>query len=242
MSSLLEPEFAEPYQLWRTTPSPENADNLLKAINPVLTAALRNYAPMPASPTIKSRAKLMALDALGRYDPMQAKLRTHLLFQLQGLRRHAARENQIIQLPEQVGLDLNALHKTEEELKDRLGRDPSDHELSRHAGLSLKRISYIRQAKQPVLESALHSAVSPDDLYSPAVQDDGMAKLWQDFVYQDLAPTDQLIMEHSLGLHGRPVLSTQAIARKLGITSGAVSQRKAKIQAKMNLRDELGVI
>lgn len=44
-----------------------------------------------------------------------------------------------------------------------------------------------------------------------------------------------------MGLHGKPILQNQAIAAKLGISPGAVSQRKARIQAKLDMREELGV-
>jgi hypothetical protein len=52
---------------------------------------MRTYAPTP-SPTLNSKAKLMAIDAMGRYDSSKSKLRTHLMHQLQGLRRLAAKE------------------------------------------------------------------------------------------------------------------------------------------------------
>jgi DNA-binding NarL/FixJ family response regulator len=50
-----------------------------------------------------------------------------------------------------------------------------------------------------------------------------------------------VILEHALGLHGKPVLQNQQIAKKLRLSPGAVSQRKAKIQAKLNLQDDLHV-
>jgi DNA-binding NarL/FixJ family response regulator len=46
-------------------------------------------------------------------------------------------------------------------------------------------------------------------------------------------------MEHTLGLHGKKVLSNQEIARKLRLTPGAVSQRKATIQQLLNQEQEL---
>ena len=53
-------------------------------------------------------------------------------------------------------------------------------------------------------------------------------------VYYDLDDTNQSIMEYTLGLHGAPVLENREIANRLGITAGAVSQRKAKIQAMLD--------
>ncbi len=242
--NLLEPEFSEPFTMWQNDPSPMNSQNLLKAVNPVLTSALRQYGTQ-SSPTLHSRAKIMAIGAMKRYDPSQAKLRTYLISQLQGLRRYAAKETQILSVPEQVALDIHHLRNTENELRDSLGRDPSDAELSDHLRLPIKRISYIRKAAPSYSESFFHKDTGGegDDLYSPAVRQDNSALTqWHEFVYNDLAPMDQLVLEHTLGLHGKRMLNNTELARRLRISPGAVSQRKARIQAKLDLRDELKVI
>lgn len=242
VESLLEPEFAPHYDAWKLDPSPTNTSSLLTAVNPVLTSALRTYGSQQ-SPTLHSRAKIMALDAIGRYDPSKAKLRTHLMFQLQGLRRHSAREQQILAMPEQVGLDLSHLREAENYLRDQLGRDPSDRELSDHTNLSMKRLAYIRKSRPSYAEGGLQRSTDEgEDIYSPAIQEKNNVKQWHEFVYHDLAPVDQLIMEHTLGLHNKPVLQNQELAKRLGVSPGAVSQRKAKIQAKLDLRDEFEVI
>jgi DNA-binding NarL/FixJ family response regulator len=48
-------------------------------------------------------------------------------------------------------------------------------------------------------------------------------------------------MEHTVGLHGKKVLPKQGIAAKLNLSPGAISQRAAKIQEKLNRKEELGV-
>ena len=241
--NLLEPEFAPHFTAWKADPSPDNTTSLLKSVNPVLTAALRSYGNMK-SPTLHSRAKIMALDAMKRYDPSRAKLKTHLMVQLQGLRRFSARENQILSVPEQVGLDLHGLRTAENELQDKLGRAPSDSELSDHMSMSLKRIAHIRKAKPSYSEGSFTRPGEDggEDMYTPAVVDRTGAREWHEFVYHDLNPTYQLIMEHTLGLHGKPVLPNQVIAKRLGVSPGAVSQRKARLQEKLNLRDEFSIV
>lgn len=245
-TSLLEPEHAEAYQAWKAAPGPETADALLQSLQPVLDSALRSYGGgAAASPTLRSRAKLLTLNAMQRYDPSRAKLRTHLLTQLQGLRRVAAQEGQIIGLPERVGLALHQLKTAENELQERLGREPTTAELADHTGLSVKRIAHVRKAQPGLAEGSLAAAAAEDEesqaVLGPAVRGGTEGEdTWREFVYADLHPTDQLIMEHSLGLHGRPVLDKKAIARKLRVTPGAVSQRAARIQERLDRREELG--
>lgn len=239
---LLESNIRPSFDLWKTDPSPVNTSALLKTVHPIITAAMRTYGG-GTSPTLMSKAKLITIDALGRYDPSKAKMKTHLMGHLQGLRRAAAKEQQILSVPEQVGLDLNMVREAETELKDQLGRDPSTSELADRTGLSLKRLGYIRKASPSYSEGSMQRTIGDgENIFTPAVAQNPQAnEAWHDFVYYDLTPVDQIIMEHALGLHGKPVLSNQAIAKKLRLSPGAISQRKSKIQDKLNMRDELGV-
>lgn len=241
--SLLEQEFAEPFNTWQQKQTPENSATLLKTIHPVLTSAIRQFG-IQNSPTMQSRARIIALGAMKRYDPSKAKLRTYLLTQLQGLRRHAAKELQILSVPEQVALDLGHTRNAENELRDKLGRDPSEMELSEHTKLSPKRLSYIRHARPSMAESAFNRSTDEgDDVYSPPIQvPTSNVKHWHELVYHDLSPVDQLIMEHTFGMHDKPILQNIEVARKVGVSPGAISQRKARIQQKLDLRDELRVI
>lgn len=239
----LEPEYANIYGVWKKQPSPKSTGQLLKAVQPVLDTALRSYGGASPSPTMQSKAKLLAVEAFHRYDPKRAKLRTHLMTHLQGLRRMGIKETQIIGLPERVGLDLGHLRRAEDELTDRLGRAPSTLELADHSGMSMKRIAHVRKAQPGLPEGSLESIGDPGEetqSLGPAVVSGEGEKIWHEFVYHDLAPEDQLIMEHTLGLHGKPVLSKQLIAKRLRISPGAVTQRAARIQQKLDQKEELG--
>ncbi len=240
---LLEDEFRPHYESWKAEPSPANAGKVLKALDPVIKSALRTYAGGgQASPTIRSRAKMIVLDSLPRYDPAKAKLRTHLMVNLQSLRRSSAEENQIVAVPERVRLDQHRLYTASNELADQLGREPSDAELAAHTGLSIKRLGHIRKAKTGYSEGQTQGALNADgegsSLAAPAVSS-GDNSVWLDFIYGDLQPTDQFIMERTLGLNGhRPMLKGD-IAKKLGISAGAVSQRAARIQKMIDLREDM---
>jgi RNA polymerase primary sigma factor len=233
-------DFDTVYTQWQQQRTPEVNTRLLSTVQPVIDTAVASYAGNNQSPTIKSRAKLLALKAMETYDPKRGNVRTHLLSQLQGLRRLSAQEQNIISIPEQVGLDFQNLSESENELRDRLGRDPTDDELADHTGLSTRRIKKIRAFHQPIPESA--TVQENDD----EMNDGGVAssvpganraqQAWMNFVYDDLSPTDKLIMDMTLGRNGKRQTSTQEIAKRLNITPGAVSQRAAKIQAMLDKR------
>jgi DNA-directed RNA polymerase specialized sigma subunit len=238
---MLEDEFTEPYKAWKAAPGPATMTPLLKSLNPVIDSAMRTYAGK-GSPTLRSRAKLIMADAINKYDPSRGKLRTHLMYNLQGLRRANAQENQIITLPERVAIDLYHLKQHEGNLRDELGRDPSMNELADRSGLSRRRISYINKSQPGLPEGMLSSEGNAGEeqvALGPAVQQADAERVWHEYIYHDLQPADQIIMEHTLGLFGKPTLPKKQIAVMLGISSGAVTQRAAKIQEKIDRREEL---
>lgn len=241
--SMIEPEFKEPYEKWKQYPSPTTSGVFLKSVDPILRSALVTYTGSQAkSPNLYSKARLLALQSMKNYDPSKAKLKTYLMSQLQGLRRAANKEERILSIPEQVLLDRQHIYEAENRLIEDLGRDPSDRELADFVGLSPKRINYIRQLKPALAEGSFISQSDEGgaEPYAPAVENDGL-NAWNEFVYHSLDPVDQQIMEYTLGMHGRSVTSNQDLARRLRLSPGAISQRKAKIQAKLDERFNLNV-
>lgn len=242
----IEPEYAQLFDDWKKSPNIQTNDALLKALNPVIDNAVKTYGGSN-NPIIRSRAKKILIDTLPKYDPSATKLKTYAFNQLQGLKRFSLQQSQIISIPEQVQLDYTNLAKAENELKDELGRDPTDTELSDFTSLSLKRIGYVRKLQMPSSEgSVLKPMTGSDntDFNDPAVESKSSKEMsaWHSFVYDSLGDIDKLIMEHSLGLNGKKVLSNQQIAAKLRVSPAAVSIRKNKIQTELDKRESLNII
>lgn len=241
----LEKEYRDIYLKWKENPTQENAEELYRKISPIVNKAVKLFVGSDPPPQLVSKAKALAMNAIKNYDPKKAQLNTYLMIHLQVLMRHAAEYNRPIHVPERVAMDWKLIQEKISEFKDEYGREPSDSELADATGLSIKRIEYVRKMRAQVAEGAYSPEAGSDEdsAFDPAVRNVNMeAELaWAEFVYQDLSPIDQVIMEHTLGLHGKPILSNEEIARKLNITPSAVSQRKAKIQELLNKREEYGV-
>lgn len=239
-TDFLEPKYKDQFSLWQRNPTPHNASSLLKAVQPEIDRGISAHVGQ-ANPLLTSRARRMTLHAIRSYDPTKAKLSTHIINQLQGLKRVARQQGQVLPIPERVSIDLNHVNRARAELSDELGRDPSMAELSDATGLSAKRLGYVQKFRYPVAEGTLTALGDEGDDasgFSPAVQA-GYSSSWAEFVYSDLDPINQKIMEWTLGLHNEQPQSNMAIARKLGLTPGAVSQRKARIQAIMDQESKL---
>ena len=233
----LEPDFTDAYHAWKSTPTPDTRHALLKAVDPVIQSGMQAYGgPSTGSPTSYSQARKVALQSFDTYDPQRGGLRSHVLNHLRRLQRLGAQQSQIISLPERVAMDRRHLDETEGLLRDQLGRDPSDIELANQTGLSLKRLRYVRQARAAVASSQIERDEASDSPASVLPGQDPRQQAWEQLVYYDLHPTDQAIFDMVLGRNGRRPYTTAEIAAKLGITPSAVSQRTAKIQAKLDER------
>lgn len=223
----LEPEYKDAYESWAEDNTPEGNAAMLQAIDPVVQKGASMYGG-GQSPLTRSRARKLALKSLATYDRSRSRLQSHLLNQMQGLRRISQQQHAVIHTPERVMLDSHKLHRHTQELHDELGREPTDNELANKAGVSLKRIKYVREW-QPGLTTGQLAAADPEG--SPRVNRlNQNNNAWLEVVYDSLPSIDQKIMEWSLGLHGHEKLSNKEIASKLSRSPGAISQRKAKIQ------------
>lgn len=235
----LEPEFKEPYEAWKSNPGPETNSAMLKALNPVIQKGVYANVGPGSHPLMTSRARQITLDSLGRYDRSRSQLQTHLMNQYRGLRRADRQSTEVLRAPERLLLDRNKLQEYEQELEDELGRPPTDNEIANRTGFSAKRMAKIRNWKPGAAEGQFERA-DANLLSSMGVGPSAEARnLWVEMVYDDMPPIDQAIMEHTLGLNGKRVLSNAELARKLGRTPGAISQRKQRIQQALNEEAEL---
>lgn len=234
----IESAYQQDFANWQANPTPANAGRLLKAVQPEIDRGIAAHVGR-ANPLISSRARRMTLQAIRGYDPTRAKLGTHIVNHLQGLKRVARQQTQILPIPERVSIDLTHVDRAKADLADELGREPNDDEIADYTGLSAKRLRYVRQFRHPVAEGTITAAMENDESmgFMPAVTTSRNA--WLEFVYSDMDDTNKKIMEWTLGLHGQPVRSNLDIARRLRITPGAVSQRKAKIQETLNQEQRL---
>lgn len=233
----LEDEYKPAFMEWQANPTPEGNTKFLQSIDPIVQKGVKMYGG--SSPLAASQGRLLALEAARKYDPTQSRLQSHLLTQMQSLQRISRKQSEIVSAPEQLLQERNRLNRYTQELMDELGREPTDAELSDHLGVSPKRIAKIRSF-QPGMNTGLISAMNPQaEVASTIPGQDDSSRLWLDIVHQDLSPMDQLIMEHTLGMNGKPKLSNAQIAAKLGRSPGAITQRKMRIQSLLDREQRL---
>lgn len=228
--------LADIHKAWLQEPNLDNTSTLLNRLRPTIQKGITTHVGPNASPTIVSRAKLLALDHARSYNPSSgASLQTHVFNGMQGLKRYASREGMVISMPERLLLQKKRLERAHSDFRAENGRDPSDDELRQHSGLATRDIERIRRLPSTINEGRFYQDLGEDSPGLPAVEQGRHAiDAWRDMIYHSASEPDKVIMEHSLGLGGKPVLDNAGIAVRLGISPSAVSQRKAALQKQLD--------
>lgn len=210
--------------------------NVITNLQPTIDYAVAAYAGKNASPLVKSRARLLAAQAVKSYNPKAGtKLKTFVQQHLQAIQRLAPHINDPLSPSDRFRRDQQQITQGTNQLYENLGREPSDDELSDHTGLSIKRLRKVRSRMRGRLPFTVYEDQGEEDDSNDVV---GSTRLpyddWQDAVYHDLPEQDKIIFVHRTGYGGADVLSNQEIAAKLNISPAAVSQKAAKLQAKLD--------
>lgn len=210
------------YKAYSKSPGPETTGQVLKAAEPILHSGMTSFGQ--PGPLMKSRARLLAVQALKSYKPESGvKLNTWIFQNLKGLTRYGTKSSPIT-APERARYDLYRLEKVKSDFADEHGRDPTDIELGDLSGLSVRRISKLQRENHAVINEG---SLKDDDgaQYLPGVSSNHPEAIWAEYVYHDLDHVNKqiytLMMQKKLGVSD--------IAKKLKITPSAVSQRASKI-------------
>ena len=238
MGNYLEEEYRPAFDAWQADQTPQGNAAFMKSIDPIVQKGIKMYGG--DSPLTASRARLMALEAARKYDPKRSRLQSHMLNQMQGLRRVSRQQHQVLRVPERVLLESNRLREYSQEIEDEMGREPTDAELSDRLGISLQRLKKIRQY-QPGMSTGQAESADPMQGQPASIvpNQHENEEYWAQIVYMDIGPMDQKIMEWTLGMNGHKKLSNQEIAKKLNRSPGAITQRKMRIQKLMDQEQDL---
>lgn len=223
-------EFDVAYQKWKSNRSAENTSAMLNAVSPYIDDSVRKWTGS-SNPVAVAKAKVMVIQAMDRYDPSKSQINTFIDRQLQPLNRWSAQKNIGIRLPREKVQGVTQLQEIEQDFEAEFGRAPSVEELATRMGMKPEKIQELQRIRFPAYSDAMVGGQGGEG--AAFVEDQavvGNQDLWYKSVYHSLPAVDQVIMQHTIGLYGSPVLSNQAIAKKLKITPSAVSQRKRRIQ------------
>lgn len=228
----------EDFLRWQKTGNPEDLLRVVDQYKTTIDRAASAIVGGTVNPIVARRAQLLAAEAIKGYDPSRkVPLKYHIQSQLSPLRRYHRKVTESVPTPERLRREAAFLHRAKEELWDELDREPSHEELADRTGISvLKQRKLLGRQRVSKWEGELTNAAGGDDDaadFSPAVSFVDPGQEVEDYVYFDLDDEDKLIYRSRTGYRGSPVLSNAEVARALKISPGAVSQRAAKIQRRI---------
>jgi RNA polymerase sigma-B factor len=232
----LEPQYADAYNTWREKNDDSSRENLLHVITPAIDRTVHGIHGSDQN-YMKLQGKILAMKAMDRYDPEQSSLETYLAHQLMPLRRTARQQMNVLGIPDRLLMVSQQLGSTEIELQDELGRMPTTAELADKMHISTKQIERIRQM---TYARNTGSFLTPDEEGTVGGNMEVARNLPAEYRHQYVLsalrsdPKSVLIYEIDNGLNGRQKLSVTELADKLGLSPGAVSQRRNRITEIVN--------
>lgn len=230
-------------ELWQRWNQEDDEEALKKLVNeqldPLIQSRVNKWAGGLPRPALEMKAKKHAYDAIQTYDPdRKAALGTHVTNRLQKLSRDVYNHQEAVRIPEYKQTKKNAYREAFEQLKGRLGREPTNDELADELGWSKSRVNDVQELMQDELvesEDVGAGMFEQQDVYGSGTDDEII-----EYIYHDLSPQEKLIFEHSTGYSGKEILSNPELRDKLGLTQGQLSYRKSKLVDKVKKkRDEL---
>lgn len=203
------------------------ASQLLQYLKPTISSALKSFAPGQQD-ALRIQAAKLALSSLNSYDPQKnVEPSTFVFNNLQRLSRLRRQRQNIIHIPQDTVYKYNIIQQKATQLQDQLGRQPSIQQLADAVGMSQAKIQKIMSKSTSIInDSSAVSAITGQSTFATKNTTDAD---YIDYTYRSMGPVQQKIMQWSLGLKGKPILSNAQIARRLHLSPGAVSQRRLKI-------------
>jgi len=212
---------------WQKTKDPAMFGKLMVRYNPVVHKFANQYSGTGVSKnalTTKARAQL--IKSLNTYNPKAGTQPiTHVYNNMKKLNRMASESLTSGHIPEARSLKIATYKTTVDNMKDRLGRDPSVQEVSEE--LKWDPVEVGRMNSELTGETTASKA--DFDFYGNSTQGTSADKELVDYMYVGLKGQDKIIFEHTFGFGGKPILKNKEIAKKLNTNEMAVSRTKKRL-------------
>lgn len=219
-----------PYDHWAADKSTDNLYTVTKSLQPTIDSVLASMGAT-GNPQIMAKARVITGKAIQSYKPDSgASLKTWVTQQLRQLTRDIRKSNNITGIGDRVQLDAYAIHKTETELEDELGQEPTVQEIADRAHMSVKRIEAVRKQMHPVSTEEAYTEGANTGIQG---QDTDFSRDAMDYVYNDSDRIDRKILEYTAGYGGNEPLENKEILKRLGLNDVQLSRRKQRLSLRM---------
>lgn len=217
------------WQQWKESgEDPEHMEPLLQSLQPLVNRRLGQFRGVPIQKEVlRAEANRKVISGLRGYDPTRAQMHTHLTNQLKGMQRFVQQHQNLARIVESRANKVGDYQRAVATLSERLGREPTAHEVSDYTKWSVKDVM---RMEGDVRDDLLASGAAED----PFIEETPRAREVLKLIPYELTPMEMQVFEYATGYGGKPkITSTGAIARRLGWSDSKVSQVKNSIAKKV---------
>lgn len=217
------------WKKWKDNPTPDSLSSALKSINHVIDEVPRAN-PKLSKPLLRGQAKQRAVEAFDTFDPsMGASLETHVRNHLKPLTMRSHGQARGISRGRFIEETATEFKNESREFEEKFGREPTAGEMADRMKIGVPR------AKQ-LMERSRHYEMPESQLEALGPvegTEDTEVQRWTEYIYHDLPPRDQLIMDLRLGRNGKEKQNLTQIAEKMDMSAPAVHKILNKIADKI---------
>ena len=207
---------------YQTTPTPELERQLLDTHQSYINAISSKWKGTLPESVINARAQRHAIDAFKTYKTgTGANIQTHLHNHLSQLDRFVGDHSNVSHIPEHQRQQIGKVNQATNFLQDKLDRQPTELEISKHLKMKLPHIQRIIRNKRADFINDSDSEMS-----GPQVHDHTKAN--QIFAYrQELKPLERKQFDAITG-YNQPAMSPKQVGQQFNLKPYEVSRLKSR--------------
>lgn len=221
----------EKIKTWQQTKDPALLTDLIIRYQPIVRSVVNKYKTTGVSKSaLNAKAGAQLLNSLKSYDPGKGTVpSTHIWNSLQKVQRMAGESLMSGHIPEYRNIKKATFNTVKYNLEDRLGYEPNIKQMADE--LHWNQAEVQRMNNELAGETTASSAEF--DFYGNSTQIANKDKDLFDYLYNEVDDVDKIILEHTFGYGGKPILKNKDIAKKLNINEMFVTRAKRRLSEKI---------
>jgi DNA-directed RNA polymerase specialized sigma subunit len=209
---------------------------LLNSLQPLIQKTVNTYQKADVSePALRAQSENQLIQGLHSYSPGKASLSTHLGWQMRGVGRFVEKHQNVARIPGSRIRFVGRFQNAKSELGDELDREPTLTEVAKRSKLTVGQAGKL----QKEIRTVRLTGMMTDETGAPIGGETGDHTVNADrerleLIYYDLSTPEKQVVDLILGRGvPHPIISTNELAKKLGVSAARVSNIRASVVAKM---------